>query len=77
MEEGQKLFSGKVLMGGLPNRSGVMTEGSKEELVQEAQRLIRQFAPNGFILGADCTLPTEMPYERVKWLVDATREIAL
>lgn len=77
MEEGQKLFPGKVLMGGLPNRSGVMTEGSKEQLAQEAQRLVRQFGPTHYILGADCTLPTELPYERVNWLVEAAREIAL
>ena len=77
MEEGQKLFPGKVLMGGLPNRSSVMTEGSKEQLVGEAQRLIRQFGPTHFILGADCTLPTELPYERVRWLAEAAREIEL
>ena len=77
MEDGQKLFPGKVLMGGLPNRSGVMVEGSREQLVQEAQRLIRQFGPNGFILGADCTLPTELLHERVRWLAEAAREITL
>ena len=77
MEEGQKLFPDKVLMGGLPNRSGVMTDGSKEQLVREAQRLIRRFGPTKFILGADCTLPTELPYERVRWLAEAAREIEL
>lgn len=77
LEEGQKLFPGKVLMGGLPNRSGVMTDGSKEQLIRKAQRLIRQFGPSGFILGADCTLPTELPYERVRWLSEAAREVTL
>lgn len=75
MEDGQRLFPGKVLMGGLPNRSGVMTDGSKEQLVQEAQRLVRRFGPTRFILGADCTLPTELPYERIRWLAEAAREI--
>lgn len=77
LEEGRKLFPGKAVMGGLPNRSGVMTEGSKEQLTQEAQRLIEQFGPTRFLLGADCTLPTELPYERVRWLVDAARGTAL
>lgn len=54
-----------------------MTDGCKEQLVHEAQRLIRQFAPTGFILGVDCTLPTELPYERVRWLAEAAREIML
>lgn len=77
MEEGQKLFPGKVLMGGLPNRSGVTTDGSPEELVREAQSLIRRFGPAGFILGADCTLPTELPYGRIRLLSEAAREAAL
>jgi uroporphyrinogen decarboxylase len=54
-----------------------MTDGSKEQLVREAQRLIRQFGPTRFILGADCTLPTELPYERVRWLAEAARGIEL
>lgn len=77
MEDGRKLFPVKVLMGGLPNRSGVVTDGSKDELIQEAQRLVRQFGPTGFILGADCTLPTELPYERIRWLAEASREVVL
>lgn len=77
LEDGQGLFPGKALMGGLPNRSSVMTEGSREQLTMEAQQLIRQFSPTGFILGADCTLPTEIPYERVRWLAESAREIVL
>lgn len=77
MEEGQGLFPGKVLMGGLPNRGGVMTEGSREQLTQEVRRLVRQYGPTHYILGADCTLPTELPYERVRWLAEAVREAPL
>ena len=77
MEEGQRLFPGKVLMGGLPNRSGVMTEGNKEQLTQEVRGLIRRVGPTHYILGADCTLPTELPYEKINWLVKAAREIGL
>lgn len=77
MEEGQRLFPGKVLMGGLPNRGGVTAGGTREELAQEARRLIRSFGPTHYILGADCTLATELPYERIRWLVEAARETAL
>lgn len=77
LEEGQKLFPGKVVMGGLANRSGVMTDGTKEELVNETQRLIGEFGEKGFILGADCTLPTEIPYERIRWIVEAAQGMAL
>lgn len=77
LEKGRELFQGKVLMGGLPNRSGVMTEGSREQLVREARRLIGQMGPAHYILGADCTLPTEIPYERIRWVAEAAREAGI
>ena len=48
-------------MGGLPARTGVMTQGTLEEVTQEAKRLATQYGSEPFILGADCTLPTEIP----------------
>ena len=59
-------------MGGLANRSGVLVEGSLEEIGGAVRRIIREFGPTGFILGADCTLPTEIPYERIRAAVQAT-----
>jgi uroporphyrinogen decarboxylase len=62
-------------MGGLKNRSGVLIDGTREELsaaVKEASEIVGR---TGFILGADCTLPTEIPYERVRMAVDAAREL--
>ena len=60
LEEGRKLFPGTAVMGGLANRSGVMVDGTVQELQEEAKRVIRSFGKKGFILGADCTLPTEI-----------------
>lgn len=78
LEEGRVLFPQvAAVMGGLPNRSGVMTAGSREELVREVRELVGRFGPNRFLLGADCTLPTEIPYERIRWVVEAAREAAL
>lgn len=65
LEEGREMFEGCAIMGGLPNRSGVMTDGTIEELEQETERVVHSFGKTGFILGADCTLPTEIPYERI------------
>lgn len=75
LEQGRKLFQGKTLMGGLRNRSGVMVEGTIEELKQETKRIICEFGKEGFIIGADCTLPTEIAYERIKAIADAAREV--
>ena len=57
--------------GRLANRSGVLVEGSLEEIEVLCAGL-SGVRPTGFILGADCTLPTEIPYERIRAAVQAT-----
>lgn len=74
IEEGRKLFEGKAVMGGLANRSGVMVEGTIDELKAAVKRLVEEQGEKGFILGADCTLPTEIPYERIRAAAEAARE---
>ena len=73
VEEARKLFPGKAIMGGLANRSGVMVEGSREELAQAARDTVARYGETGFILGADCTLPTEIDYGRIRAIVEAVR----
>lgn len=75
LEEGRKLFPGTTIMGGLANRSGVMVDGTVEELKEAARQVIRTYGKTAFILGADCTLPTEIPYSRIKAVVDAARKV--
>ena len=62
-------------MGGLANRSGVMVDGTIEELKEASKQVIRDYGKTAFILGADCTLPTEIPYERIRAIAEAAREI--
>ena len=75
LEQGRDLFPGTTVMGGLRNRSGVMVEGTIEELKAEAKNVIREYGKTAFILGADCTLPTEIPYERIRAITVAAREV--
>lgn len=75
IEEGRKLFGDVTVMGGLANRSGVMVDGSIDELKAASKKLIETYGKRRFILGADCTLPTEIPYERIHAIVEAAREI--
>lgn len=71
LEEGKKLFPNATIMGGLANRSGVLVDGTDEELTAAVRKVIDDFGSTGFILGADCTLPTEIPYERIRTAVHA------
>lgn len=70
--QGRKLFPSCAILGGLANRSGVLVQGSIEELEQSVKQLIQQHGSSKLLLGADCTLPTEIPYERIAAAVRAT-----
>ena len=67
LEEGRKLFGeDKVYMGGMDDRAGAFVDGTLEEIQKTAQDLVDTFGWNKFILGADCTLPTDLPTERIR-----------
>lgn len=75
MEEGMKMFPGKTIMGGLANRSGVLVDGTGQELIDAVHHIVKEMEGKKFILGADCTLPTAIPYSRIKTAVMAARDI--
>jgi len=74
LEEGKKLFPNKTIMGGLPNRTGVLVDGTEDEIRKSVNDVISSFGKEGFILGADCTLATEQDLAKVKTAVDAARQ---
>ncbi|WP_320129741.1 uroporphyrinogen decarboxylase family protein [uncultured Sphaerochaeta sp.] len=73
LEEGRSLFSGKTIMGGLPNRTGVLVDGSQKEIQDSVKAIIHKMGRTGFILGSDCTLATEQDLGRVRFAVEACR----
>lgn len=75
LEEGRKLFPGATVLGGFANRTGIIVDGSIDELKAHAKEIVNGFGKTGFIIGADCTLATELPVERVRAIVDAIREV--
>lgn len=73
LEEGFAIFPDKVILGGLDDRAGVLVDGSTEEIIREVKRLRALAGNRPFILGADCTLPTEISLSRIKAAVDACK----
>ena len=71
LEAGRKLFSGCAVMGGLPNRSGVLADGSDEEIEKTVHSILDSFGTDNFILGADCTLSTDQDLSKVRAAVRA------
>jgi uroporphyrinogen decarboxylase len=55
-------------MGGL-NRKGTLAKGSQAE-VKEAAEAVLQEAPERFILGADCTVPSETPWDNLRAAIE-------
>ncbi len=74
LQEGKKLFGEKAILGGFDDRSGLLVDGSREEIETYARSLVAQMGHTKFILGADCTLPTEIARERIRWAVGAARK---
>lgn len=74
LEEGRKLFPNTAIMGGLPNRHGVLVDGPAEAVKAEVHNVVNSFGKKGFILGADCTLATEQDMGLLKAAVEAARE---
>lgn len=69
--DGRKLFPGKVIMGGMDDGSRNLISGSQEELEQEVYDILRRNDYPGFILASDCTLPGDLPYERIRMMEKA------
>ena len=74
LPEGRRLFGSKSVMGGLDNKKdGLLWLGTEAEIKAEVKRLIRENG-DGFILSADCTIPTEIDRDRIRWAMEALSE---
>ena len=72
LKEGKKLFGGRAVIGGFDNtKNGVLYKGSREEVECETRRLLEEAGTTGVILGADCTIPSDTPLERLEWVREA------
>lgn len=61
--EVERLF-GRPYMGGL-ERKGLLATGSQADVRQETRAVLDE-SPERFILGADCTVPSETPWENLR-----------
>ena len=72
LSEGKRFFGGKCVLGGFDNRkTGLLVNGTKEEIQSFARKLVWEAGTKGVMLGADCTLPNTISTERIQWVVDA------
>jgi uroporphyrinogen decarboxylase len=68
LKEVAEIFKRPVM--GRLDRHGIITKGSKNEIVAAVNAVCDE-APEKFMLGADCTLPSDIDWENVKTAIDA------
>lgn len=64
----------RPFMGGM-NRKGIIATGSTAE-VERAARAVLEDAPERFILGADCTVPSTTPWENLRTAIHTAHTFA-
>ena len=67
-KEASELFQ-RPFMGGL-DRKGILASGAPKQIRQAVHAVIEQALPR-FILGADCTVPSEISWDNLKLAIDA------
>ncbi len=67
--EGKKFFGNRCVLGGFDNRkAGILYSGTKEEVQAEVEKIVAEAGTTGVIIGADCTMPSDVSTERFRWV---------
>lgn len=71
LSEGKKIFSGKAVIGGLDNtKDGVLYKGTQKEIEASTEEIIKEVGKTGVIIGADCTVPSDIDLKKLNWVRD-------
>jgi uroporphyrinogen decarboxylase len=71
LAEGKKFFGGKAVIGGFDNRPNKLLHvGSKEAIEAFTEDIITKAGKVGIIIGADCTVPSDIELKRLQWVKD-------
>ena len=71
LQEGRALFQ-RTVVGGMDNR-GVIVDGSPDAIRGAVRQVIADSGTTGIILGADCTLPTDIPVRNIRMAIESTQ----
>lgn len=75
LKDGKEYFGGRAVIGGFDNvKEGLLYSGSRAEIEEYVEKLLRETGTTGVIIGADCTVPSDIDIERLKWVRDKAAE---
>lgn len=71
--EGKKFFTNcTCVIGGYDQSPGSLIHaGSKKDIQNFCIELIKENGQEGFVIGADCTIPSDTPIENLTWVKEA------
>lgn len=76
-ERGAEYFKKTARMGGFDSRdTGLLYNGTEEQIKAETKRLLSISGTQNVILGADCTVPSDIDYNHIRWVVEAAEEFS-
>ena len=74
LKDGKKIFKNKAVIGGFANtKEGLLYKGSREDIQAETKKLLADAGKTGIILGADCTVPKDIDWQRLEWVREAAK----
>lgn len=71
LKQGRDLFK-RPIVGGFGDR-GLIVDGTEAEIAAEVRRIVADFGERGLMIGADCTLPTDINVGHIRAAVEATQ----
>lgn len=75
IDKGRAYFPGKTLLGGFDDRTGILVEGTEEEIVKETEEIVRKAGKKKLIIGADCTLPGNIESWRIRTVLKHAHQL--
>ena len=75
LSEGKKLFGGRCVFGGFEQATVIYT-GTREEIEQFTFKILDDAGQVGVMIGADCTVPTDIDDTHLDWVREACKKYA-
>lgn len=76
LKEGKAYFGNKAVIGGFDNvKEGLLYSGTRQEIEAYVGKILEETGREGVIIGADCTVPSDIDIERLQWVRDKAASI--
>jgi uroporphyrinogen decarboxylase len=76
LAHGKKLFGGKAVLGGFDIAdNSILYQGTRSDIESEVKRIVSEAGNRGVIVGANCTIKSDIDFERLIWVKEAAAKL--